>query len=80
MLNFVVFVEPLSVFQCLHQKGVGCDVKHAAVFTENEENALWEAGVLGEDSPKALLRSSFVLFFFTMVRICASEVARNIGI
>ena len=50
-----------SVFQRLHQKGVGCDVKHTAVFTESEENALWEAGVLGEDSPNALIRFVFFL-------------------
>ena len=41
--------------------GVGAE-KHSAVpFSKMEENELWEQGVIGKDSPTALLRAVFFL-------------------
>ncbi len=48
-----------SRFRKLRQKGVGADVKHAGVFTSQEENLSWERGVLGAHGPFALLRTVF---------------------
>ena len=42
-------------------KGVGAEVKHASIISSKEENALWDAGILGCDNPKSLLRAVFYL-------------------
>ena len=38
---------------------VGAEVKHASVITSEEEDALWENGVLSTENPKALLSAVF---------------------
>ena len=48
-----------STFVELCQKGVGAEVKHTAVITQEEEHQLWDRGVLGVDSLLKLLRSVF---------------------
>ena len=42
-------------------EGIGCEVKHASVITEEEEDLLWITEVFGDQSPKALFCS---IFFF----------------
>ena len=48
-----------TVYQSLHRQGIGAEIKHAATITSEEEHRLWQMGILGESSPKALLRSIF---------------------
>ncbi len=43
----------------LRESGVGAVVKHAAVVTPDEENALWESNVIGDHDPVALQRAVF---------------------
>ena len=43
------------------EKGIGVHKKQAEVITINEENQLWEKGVLGSSSPLQLLRTVFYL-------------------
>jgi len=50
-----------SVFQLLHNEGVGAEVKHIPLIMKEEEATLWEKGILGDASPQALLRSVFFL-------------------
>ena len=49
-----------NVFQELRQDGVSSKTKSAETFSKEEENELWETGILGIDSPKAL---SWAVFF-----------------
>jgi hypothetical protein len=56
-----------SVYRQLHSDGVGTDVRHTSVFTAEEENALWSAGVLGINNPKSLQRA---IFFYIGKRFC----------
>lgn len=46
-------------FRELRESGIGAEVKHTNVITKEEENLLWEKGVLGIDTPESLLRSVF---------------------
>ena len=48
-----------SIFRSLLVKGVGARVKHASVITREEENLLWEQGVLNLNNPLGLLRAVF---------------------
>ena len=50
-----------TVFQELHQKGIGANVKHASEITAEEEDRVWTARVMGDHSPTALLRAVFYL-------------------
>ena len=45
----------------LRSEGVGTEVEHASVISTEEEDALWEQGILGYDNPKSLLRAVFYL-------------------
>ena len=36
-------------------------MKHASIISTEEEEALWEQGILGCDNPKSLLRAVFYL-------------------
>ena len=45
----------------LRSSGVGSDSKSAEAIMKEEEAQLWEQGVLGTDSPRALLRAAFFL-------------------
>ena len=49
-----------TYFRQLRMEGVGAVVKHANVISKEEENALWEQGVLGNDTPNVYC----VLFFY----------------
>ena len=48
-----------SIFRSLRVEGVGVQVKHASVITREEENLLWEQGVLNLNTPLGLLRAVF---------------------
>ena len=48
-----------SVFRSLQVEGVGVQVKHASIITKEEENLLWEKGVLSLSTPLGLLRAVF---------------------
>lgn len=48
-----------TVSRQLREAGVGATVKHTSVFSAAEEDQLWSAGVLGVDSPRALLNAVF---------------------
>ena len=48
-----------SVYQSLHKEGVGGEIRHASIITEEEEERLWKLGILGDESPKALVQSVF---------------------
>ena len=50
-----------TVSRQLREQGVGAKVKHAAVISYEEESALWDRGVLGVHSPKALLNTVFYM-------------------
>ena len=45
----------------LHAKGVGTNKQHTATIADEEEEILWEKGVLGSHDPLALLRAVFYL-------------------
>ena len=47
--------------QKLRDDGVGVRVKHAEVMIPNVEAHLWNAGVVGVDSPSALLNAAFFM-------------------
>ena len=48
-----------SHFHRLHSNGVGRDVKHARVLTEEDENKLWTSGVFETTSPIGLQNAVF---------------------
>ena len=48
-----------ATFRKLREEGVGAEVKHASLITKQEENLLWEKGILGTKSPLSLLRAVF---------------------
>ena len=57
-----------SVYREFHKQGIGTTVRHTAVFSVEEENKLWEDGVLAITSPKALQRA---VFFMLESFLCA---------
>ena len=59
-----------NVFRKLHENGIGAKVKHAEVITKDEENQLWDSGVIGIDSPR-------IQYFTTMARTFAYEEVRS---
>ena len=48
-----------SVSSELHCEGIGAQCKSASVITYEDENALWERGLLGDDSPRILQHTVF---------------------
>ena len=46
-------------FNNLHSSGIGRQVNHAEVISKQEENKLWESGVLGDSDPKSLQNAVF---------------------
>ena len=48
-----------SVYRKLQESGVGAQKQQAETFTIEEENTLWESGVLGLENPKNLLHAVF---------------------
>ena len=50
-----------TTYQNLHKEGVGVEIRHASIISEEEEAILWERQILGCHSPKALVRAVFFL-------------------
>lgn len=48
-----------SLFKRLHSKGIGTETKATPVISANEEDKLWESGVINMDTPQGLLRGFF---------------------
>ena len=48
-----------SVSRNLRKEGVGAEVKHASIFSPEEELKLWSSGAIGTHSPLALVRAVF---------------------
>lgn len=46
-------------FHSLRQLGVGAKVNHAKIITSEEEDLMWERGVMGTNAPLALLQAVF---------------------
>ena len=46
-------------FHKLHSDGIGRQVKHAEVFTKEDEEKLWGTGVLGTNTPACLQNAAF---------------------
>ena len=55
-----------SLFE-LHAKGIGADRKEMPALSSDEEDKLWETGVIGIDNPLALLRA---VFFYNGKNFC----------
>ena len=49
------------IYRQLRMKGIGASRKATEVLTKDEENTLWERGVLGVHTPQALLNATFFL-------------------
>ena len=54
-------------YRDLRQQGVGAVVKHAAVFSPEEEDQLWKSGIIGDHNPVALRRA---VFFHVGIKFC----------
>ena len=67
-----------TVYRELHQQGVGTSVRHAAVITAAEEDALWETGVIAITSPISLQHA---VFYYVGKRFCirGGEEQRLLG-
>jgi len=50
-----------NTFKKLRAEGIGCNSKHTETLSKEEENKLWDSGVLGTSTPQALLRAVFYL-------------------
>ena len=67
-----------SVYRSLHQEGIGTAVRHAAIFTADEEDRLWSTGAIGCTTPKNLQRA---VFFYVGKRFCirGGDEQRKLG-
>jgi len=50
-----------NTFKKLRAEGIGCNSKHTETLSKEDENILWDSGVLGTSTPQALLRAVFYL-------------------
>ena len=55
------------IFHELHSKGVGVYVRHTPIISNEEEQKLWELGILGVDSSKSLEQT---VFYYIGKRYC----------
>ena len=74
-----------SLFRDLRTKNIGTRVKHAEVFTKEEEQMLWDKGILGTSNPQSLLNAAFYLNGKSFClrggeehrRLCISQLVRE---
>ena len=73
-----------TISKSLWKTGIRAEVKHASIFTPEEEDLLWSSGAIGTHSPQRLARilPSLLLehCFSTLVRPCVSTVAKSSAI
>ena len=50
-----------TVSMSLRKDGIGASKSHAAVISVEDENLMWDSGVVGTDSPWAVVRAAFVI-------------------
>lgn len=62
-----------NLFKSLRKDGIGAEASRAETITPDEEDTLWETGVLNIDTPKAY----FVVYFTTMESAFVSVVDRS---
>ena len=56
-----------NVARRLRRDGVGAEVRHAEVFSKEDEDKLWESGTIGVTNPLALVRA---VFFYIGKTLC----------
>ena len=56
-----------AVYKRLHSKGIGVDTKATPLLSKNEEDILWERGILSLDNPTGL---SNAVFFYNGKNFC----------
>lgn len=68
-----------ALFKQLHSKGIGTEAKATPVITVDDEDALWEKGILDLNTPKGLLRA---VFFYNGKNLClrGGQEQRNLRI
>ena len=60
--SFASFHNALdNVLRDLHVRGIGAETRQTEAFSKDEEEKLWNSGVLGSNNPKSLLRAVFYL-------------------
>ena len=71
-----------SLFRDLRTNNIGTSVKHAEVFTRDEEQIMWNKGILGTTTPQSLLNAVFYLKSFFLSgreehrQLCISQVVQ----
>ena len=50
-----------SYFYNLHSNGIGRQVKHAKALSKDDEKKLWDSGVMGTTTPRALQNATFFI-------------------
>ena len=65
-------------YRTLHKEGIGSDVHHAPLITQEEEDQLWSNGVIGTSTPKALQNA---VFYYIGKRFCVrgGDEQRQLG-
>jgi len=56
-----------SVFKRLHSSGIGTEIKSTPVLSRNDEDVLWDTGVMSFDNPAGLLNA---VFFYNGKNFC----------
>ena len=64
--RFVTVLDNLS--RKLHKEGIGATKMQARVVTDAEEEQLWNSGVMGHDSPEALLNAVFLVWGVSVLK------------
>lgn len=67
-----------AVYHALHSSGVGVSVRHTSIISAEEEDKLWDNGILGIDTPKSLQRA---IFYYVGKRFClrGGDEQRRLG-
>jgi len=48
-------------FHTLHSDGIGRQVQHTDVFTKEDEEKLWDRGILGTNTPRSIQNAAFFI-------------------
>ena len=60
--------EILDLYYCkLHPEGIGCSSKSTGLLTREDEEKLWQSGVLNPNTPQGLLNC---VFFLNGINFC----------